>query len=90
MAPRIGFQQPTSNSKRMIFFCFQFQELKSALKNGREVHGNRLVFEKTSGIFYDFYNIIHFDEFYRSRCFNFSNSVLTKKLEMDFSFFRIF
>jgi hypothetical protein len=40
--------------------------------------------------FHDFYTILHFDEFCRTCCFEFLNSVLTKNLEMDSSFFRIF
>jgi hypothetical protein len=41
-------------------------------------------------LFHNFYTILHFDEFCRTRCFEFLNSVLTKNLEMDYSFFRLF
>jgi hypothetical protein len=50
---------------------------------------NRLVYLKT-GWFLTKPNGFHFDEFCRPRWFNFLNSVLTKNLEVDSSFFRIF
>jgi hypothetical protein len=40
--------------------------------------------------FHNFYTILHFDKFCRMRCLDFLNSVLTKNLKMDSSFFRIF
>jgi hypothetical protein len=47
------------------------------------------VFDKTQwfSFFHDFYTILHFDEFCRTRYFDFLNSVLTKNLEMDSNFF---
>jgi hypothetical protein len=39
--------------------------------------------------FYVFYNILHFNEFCRT-CLEFLNSVLSKNLEIDSSFFRFF
>jgi hypothetical protein len=51
-------------------------------------------FDKTkpSGflLFYDFYTILHFDEFCRVRDFKFFNSIFTKNLEMNSSFFEFF
>jgi hypothetical protein len=70
--------------------------LKPPLKTGREGHGNRVVFEKTNlgfrqnrsiSFFHDFYNILHFDEFCSKFCLEFFNSILTKYLEIDSSFF---
>jgi hypothetical protein len=55
-----------------------------------ETEENHSVFIKTimTFFFYDFYNIMNFNELTRS--FEFLNSVFTKNLEMDSSFFRIF
>jgi hypothetical protein len=44
----------------------------------------------TFSFFYDFYNILHFDEFCRTCCFEFLNSVLTQNLEIDSSFLELF
>jgi hypothetical protein len=40
--------------------------------------------------FYDFYTILHFDEFCRTCYFKFLKSVVTKNLEIDFSFLVVF
>jgi hypothetical protein len=60
--------------------------------------GNQMVFKKTGGFlenqtvffFQDFFNIFQFAEFSRTRYFKFLNSVLTKHLEIDSSFFKIY
>jgi hypothetical protein len=40
--------------------------------------------------FHNFYNILNFDEFCRMCSFEFLNLILTKNLEIDFSFLEIF
>jgi hypothetical protein len=40
--------------------------------------------------FYEFYIILHFDEFCRTRCFKNFNHVLTKNLEIDSRFLEFF
>jgi hypothetical protein len=43
---------------------------------------NYSIFIKTNrfSIFHDFYNILHFDEFYKTRCFEYLNYILIKKI----------
>jgi hypothetical protein len=42
---------------------------------------------KPSGFFHDFYTTSQFDEYCRTRCFEFLNFILIKNLEMDSSVF---
>jgi hypothetical protein len=51
--------------------------------------GNRPVFEKIEQ-FSNFYTILHFYEFCRTRCLEFLNSILTKYLEIDSSFLEFY
>jgi hypothetical protein len=57
-----------------------------------ETEENHSVFIKTimTFFFHDFYNIMNFNEFCRTRSFEFLNSIFTENLEMDSSFLEFF